>query len=411
MTKHRYANLLVAALLALGCNSSDTTGPQEQDPTGVRPDLLTGTLLSFQQISAGQYHTCGITTAGKLYCWGSNSYGQLGNGTTTLNSSRPVAVAGTLQYRWITVGRLHTCAIAIDYRAYCWGINGSGMLGDGTQGNQRSTPTPVAGGLLFRQVGAGEYHTCGLTTTNKVYCWGADNDGDQFWGFLGNGGGYESEPQLVPKPIASNGTFRQLSVGWFRTCVVNTNYKAFCWGNGWYGTFGNGIGIDARSTPVAVSGGLLWRQVSVGGWHVCGTTTSNQAYCWGSGKNGELGNGKNYQRNTPRLLVGGLSFGRVTSGQWHTCGETTGSKAYCWGANANAQLGDGSTTSHLSPVLVSGGLLFNQLTAGFTHSCGVGTTGKGYCWGTDYEGEIGAGSPMDGTSRVFPSPVRVEGAL
>jgi len=149
--------------------------------------------LTFAQLGrVGFYHTCGVTFDGAAYCWGDNTWGQLGDGTTTWEPS-PVLVAGGLTFAAVSAGSYHTCGVTSGGAAYCWGGNSAGELGDGTF-TQRTSPVAVAGGLMFATVSAGDSHTCGVTTGGAAYCWG-DNPSGQ----LGNGttGGGSLTPERV----------------------------------------------------------------------------------------------------------------------------------------------------------------------------------------------------------------------
>jgi alpha-tubulin suppressor-like RCC1 family protein len=227
--------MLVASVLALAIVMS-VLGCREEDesPTGpvagpaLTTEAMAGALL-FRQVSAGRQHTCGVTGDDRAYCWGFNLSGQLGDGTTIIERFLPVPVLGGLHFRHVNAGADHTCGVTLDNLAYCWGENLNGELGDGTT-THRNTPVRVAGGYHFRLIRAGAGHTCALTTLDVAYCWGVG-------GRLGDG--------------------------------ANTQ----------------------RTTPVRVLGGLHWFQLSAGFSHTCGVTTDNRAYCWGNNGSGELGDG------------------------------------------------------------------------------------------------------------------------
>jgi alpha-tubulin suppressor-like RCC1 family protein len=150
--------------------------------------------LRFHEVDAGTLHTCGLTPGNRAYCWGDNEFGLLGDGTTT-NRLTPVAVAGGLQFLQVSTGEnFHTCGVATGNRAYCWGTNFTGQLGDGTT-TRRLTPVAVAGRLRFREVSAGPNHTCGVATGNVAYCWGLND-----FGQLGDG---TRNPHLTPVAVAA----------------------------------------------------------------------------------------------------------------------------------------------------------------------------------------------------------------
>jgi alpha-tubulin suppressor-like RCC1 family protein len=133
----------------------------------------------FVQISTGDYHTCGLTSSGAAYCWGANSNGQLGDGTTTDSSANgPQRVLGGLRLASISAGFEFTCGLTSRGAAYCWGDNDYGQLGDGTTtDSDENGPQPVIGGLRFASNQPGAFHTCGLTTRGATYCWGRNVEG------------------------------------------------------------------------------------------------------------------------------------------------------------------------------------------------------------------------------------------
>jgi alpha-tubulin suppressor-like RCC1 family protein len=305
-----------------------------------------------------------------------------------------VAVAGTLRFHQVSVGLYHTCAVTPAYRAYCWGYNADGALGDGTTTN-RLAPVPVAGGRLFRRVDAGNSVTCGVSyPDNRGYCWGYNRDGE-----LGDG---TYTGRLMPVAVAGGRQFREVAAGAGHTCGVTTSDEAFCWGSNRYGQLGDSSTASLRNTPSRVAGARRFRQLDAGFNFTCAVTTTDRAFCWGHGLYGQLGSGKTYLRRWPGAVVGGLSFSRVTTGSYHACGETTLNRAYCWGGNYAGELGDGTSTQRLAPVAVAGGLYFSQLSAGYSHTCGKTAAGVAYCWGGNYNGQLGDGTTTD---RNRPTPV------
>jgi alpha-tubulin suppressor-like RCC1 family protein len=298
-------------------------------------------------VSSGQGHVCGVTTERSAYCWGSNTNGVLGDGTTA-DRLVPVAVLGGLRFRDVSAGVNHTCGVSYpDNRAYCWGYNGEGELGDGTT-TWRSTPVAVAAGTLrFRQVQAGNVHTCGVTTGNQIYCWG-DNTVGQV------GDSSTANKRTKPTLIAGGRQYRQVDAGWNHNCAVTLGNKAFCWGNGREGQLGNGR-TYLSFWPRAVAGGLSFERVTAGAIHSCGETTLNRAYCWGYNADGNVGDGTHLNRRlTPVAVTGGHFFSQVSAGGMSTCGRTDAAVAYCWGLNQYGQLGDGTTTNRWSPTAVLG---------------------------------------------------------
>jgi alpha-tubulin suppressor-like RCC1 family protein len=394
----RMLPLLLASVVlgaVLGCGE-DVTAPSTGDP---EPALALGvtaaTALSFRRVSGGGQHTCGVTTENRAYCWGANWNAQLGDGTTT-NRTRPVPVSGGLQFIQVSAGQDHTCGLTTDNRIFCWGLNNFGQLGDGSL-TSRSTPVAVAGNRRFRQLAAGYRHTCGVTMANVAFCWGNNTMGE-----LGDGSRIR---RPAPARVAAGGLlFLRVSAGGLgvHTCGVTTENRGYCWGDNTYGQLGNGT-VAGSLRPVAVAGGLSFRQVVAASVHTCGVTTGDKAYCWGRNEFGRLGDGFDVQRRVrPNAVAGTLRFSGVDSDHAHTCGVTTTKIAYCWGGNWFGHLGDGTTTTRYTPTAVIGGLNFTAVSTGAGSTCGITGGGRLYCWGWNASGQVGDGTT---TNRTSPVPV------
>ncbi len=389
----RLAPTLVALLVAaLGCRE-EAESPTA--PASVPALATTATAaLAFSQVSAGESHTCGVTTDNRAYCWG-NEFDEFGEGTDRLT---PVAVAAGLSLRQVSAGFSSTCGVTVDYRAYCWGDNGRGQLGDGTT-TQRLKPVPVAGGLRFRQVTVKFQFACGVSYPDGLaYCWGDNSDGQ-----LGDGTRIN---HLTPVAVLRGLHYRQVSAGYYHACGVTTDSFLFCWGFNRSGEIGDNSTGWYRLKPSLVAATRRFGQVDAGRDNTCAVTTAHRAFCWGDNLFGKLGNGTTDQSRSPRAVAGGLSFERLTAGAFHTCGETTTNGAYCWGSNGNGNLGDGTTTDRLTPVAVVGGFAFSQLSAGGFHTCGRTPDAVAYCWGRGFSGQLGNGSATS-----LSTPVAVAGAM
>jgi alpha-tubulin suppressor-like RCC1 family protein len=395
----RLRRLLAAAFAAaaLGC------GDDPPAPTGI-PDGpasaqgLTATALAFVQMAAstGQGHSCGITGDGRLYCWGSNTSGQIGDGTT-IQRLVPVPIGGTLRFSQVNAGYDFTCAVTTDGRAYCWGANSfdqqGGQLGDGTL-MRRLRPVAVMGGHLFRQVTGGLAHTCGVATDDRLWCWGGNATGQ-----IGDGT-ITRRPQ--PVPIGGALRFRTVDAGWNHTCGITIDDRAWCWGLNKDGAVGDSTKVTTRLVPVLVAGGRRYRTVDAGGFHTCAVTLADRAFCWGYNLFGQIGDSSSITRHWPRAVKGGLSIRDLSTGAYHTCAVTTVNIPYCWGENQSGQLGTGNFIERHTPILVGGGRRFDQVSGGSAHTCAKTPAGRGYCWGNNSSGEVGDGTTMQ---RLQPSGV------
>ena len=352
-----------------------------------------GIRFAFAAVSAEGNSTCGVTTGDAAYCWGNNSGGELGDGTT-IDRLTPVPVSGGLDFVSVSAGGSHMCGVTTGGAAYCWGENAEGQLGDGST-TTRLSPVPVSGGMTFVAVSTGSHHTCGVTMGGTAHCWGRNSSGQ-----LGDG---TTTARLSPVPVSGGLTFAAVSARFSYTCGLTTGGAAYCWGNNSGGQLGDGT-TTIRLSPVPVSGGLTFAMVSPGAAHTCGVTTGGAAFCWGDNGDGGLGDGTTMAKFSPMPVSGGLTFAMVSAGAGYTCGITAGAAAYCWGGNSSGQLGDGTTTARLSPVPVSGSIDFVAVSAASLsfHTCGVTAGGAAYCWGGNSSGELG-----DGTRTRRLIPVRV----
>lgn len=346
--------LIVASSLAgLGCLlsacSNETATPTGPDVAPSPAASLVSTPLNFRLVNTGGYHTCGVATDNRVYCWGLNDNGQLGIGNK-LNRSRPTPVDKPLTFLQVDGGSYHTCGVTTDNLAYCWGLGSDGQLGfGGFRGRVR--PVPVAGGLHFRMVSLGGSHSCGVTTDNLAYCWGAN-----YAGQLGNGTTTRSP---TPVAVAGGHRFRRVDAAGY-TCGITTGDKIYCWGGD-------------HLVPTLISS-ASFNSVSAG----CAVTADNRGFCWDG--------------YAQPQQVSGFSFKQlVQSGR--ACGVTTASKAYCWGSNFAGALGDGTETDRTAPTAVLGGINFSGVSPGLGyHTCGTNGAGRVYCWGHNAYGQLGLGT-------------------
>jgi alpha-tubulin suppressor-like RCC1 family protein len=282
-------------------NGTDTGPEQCSFACRTTPVLVSGG-FAFQSVDAGGGHTCGVTLPGRGYCWGENSHGQLGAIADTGGdacvfscSTRPVGVAGGLTFRSVLAGFTHSCGVTTTGQGYCWGDNTFGQVGDGTI-TERHEPVPVAGGLTFNSLSTGNRHTCALTTSGAAYCWG-----DNAHGQLGdNTVTTRNEPALVGGGL----TFESIGAGGSHTCAITGSGQLYCWGWNNFGQLGDGTRFTERHEPVPVAGGLVFQSAYPGDKHSCGLTTAGQPYCWGRNGLGQLGDGTGAQSSVPMAVAG-----------------------------------------------------------------------------------------------------------
>jgi alpha-tubulin suppressor-like RCC1 family protein len=330
------------------CWGDNTSGQLGDGTTIARrtPTQVSGLTSGVVALAAGNSHTCAVTKAGALQCWGRNFEGQLGDGTTAA-SLTPVTVTGLSSgVAAVTAGNSHTCVVTTAGSVQCWGYNAYGQVGDGSGENQ-STPVTVGGiTTAVASVTAGDFHTCALTTAGAVWCWG-ENGTSQ----LGDG---TTDDQTTPVPVVGLATvIVAVTAGTGHTCVLTLAGAVQCWGFNGNGQLGDGT-TTAQATPIVASGhSSEVASVEIGGSLSCVVTTGRAARCWGANGLGQLGDGTTTQRLTSVAVVGlDAGVSSIDVGSYHACALTTGGAVRCWGYNGSGQLGDGTTTNRNSPVAV-----------------------------------------------------------
>ena len=267
-------------------------------------------LMLAKHIIGGFGYVCAVALDGRVYCWGSNSNGKIGSGnTSSALVPSAVKISGALVGKVIkqiepsSAGN-HSCVIASDDKAYCWGHNGFGQLGNN---NTVNSLTPVAvdtAGVLasktIKQIASGGISSCVIASDDKAYCWGSNN-----FGQLGNGNLKNSS---TPTPVSTTGvlagkTIKQITAGTEFTCAIASDDKAYCWGSNSSGQLGNNSTINS-GVPVAVNtsgvlAGKTIKQISAGSSHTCAIASDDKAYCWGSNSSGELGNNSTINSGVP----------------------------------------------------------------------------------------------------------------
>lgn len=354
-------------------------------------------VVKFTKISAGLNHTCGLTSAGRIYCWGLGENGRLGNDSSDA-ALTPQRVKSDLVFKDISAGYHHTCGIAADDKVYCWGRGDEGQLGHGLF-EDAWTPQKVQfeGDSAWVQIVAGGSHTCGITNTGEAYCWG--------WGYYGQLGNESTENAPTPQKVqlAGNPVWTTISASGNHTCGIISTGDAYCWGYGSSGQLGNGSTEDKALSPQLVLGEHTWKEIAAAGVSTCGITDTDDAYCWGHGEAGQLGTGSTSDVSTPSLVAGGLKWKTISRGvDYHVCGITNEGKAYCWGLGEYGQLGHGMTTNTATPQLVSGGHIWKMISVGQYHTCGIITGDETYCWGAAGYGQLGNGSTQ---LSLIPKPL------
>lgn len=414
------------------------------------PVDVAGLEAGVQGIAAGGSHTCALTTAGGVKCWGANNHGQLGNGTLT---ERPAAadVPGLVSgVSSVAAGADHTCALLNTGSVLCWGGNAAGQLGDGTQCDAtdfngctlgtwgKNAPVAVNGiSSVVIGLAAGGVHSCAVLFGGGVVCWGENRYGE-----LGDGSVCDSTAAPGCNgafgkniPVAVTGVTKPalgISARANSTCAVTSDGSAWCWGRNIYGQLGGGFlcdgslangcnGNDGVSSPVRVAGlNASLQAVVAGGEYACALTYGGAVHCWGDGVYGQLGDGTLAMRLVPGGVSGLLAgIESLTAGARHACVRLSDGQVECWGGNQWGQLGDGTLCDFVTtfgcvyalngkprPVRaagLAGGAVVVE--AGGGHTCAISASGAISCWGRNDFGQLGDGTEIGRSAPVSAAAI------
>ncbi len=393
----------------------DASGNESKEPT----HFVWIIPMQFKKASAGYLHTCSIGKTDNLFCWGANQSSQIGDGTNN-DRSLPKLVPGNFKWKTVSSGKYHSCGIGGteegESRLFCWGSNGKGQLGVGSTATKQK-PEEVTGKYRdWVKVSSSYYHTCGIRSmngTNKLFCWGGNENGQL--------GTKKFDTETVPAVVADKPDgWSDVSAGYFHTCGIrneNGASKLYCWGQGKDGQLGNSKNEPKNPVITEVSGNFTdWTSVDSGYYHTCGIRSENgqnKLYCFGYNSAGQLGNSSVESSNQPvTASVVSDKWKKIDAGFNYTCGireESGGGSLYCFGYNSHSQLGDGKNLSKNIPTKTMPEFNdWEDVTTSEQHTCAIRKKSgryQLYCWGSNQTGQVGDGS----TERVlFPAEISGE---
>jgi alpha-tubulin suppressor-like RCC1 family protein len=351
---------------------------------------------AFDAVSVGPLYACGTHRDGTAACWGDLVH--LGLPPTERELPKPVDVPGLDGVTALETGTYNVCALRGTGELWCWGANSYGQLGSGTMTNQPydlAAPARVPGLEDIVSVSPGGNHVCAVHATGEVLCWGNNSHGQL--GTSPMGGAIAS-----PTPVAGISDAVSVSAGFNKTCMVRASGEVRCWGSNYEGELGTGTRSDSP-TPAVVGGISDAITVSVDWGHICALRQGGKISCWGHGGSGQLGYGGTALQRQPVEVVGVSDAVEVEVGALHTCARLASGRVRCWGAGMYGRLGNGSSEDMLTPVMVTDVFDATSLSVGDTTSCVVLETGEARCWGDGGLGQLGDGTPY------FPSPVVAQG--
>ena len=300
-----------------------------------------------------------------LLTWGRNNTGQLGDNTATNRSTPVTTSAGGANWKQVAGGYNNTAAIKTDGTLWTWGLNSFGAIGDNTT-TSRSTPvTTFAGGTNWKQVACGGPHAAAVKTDGTLWTWGYNGSGQV--------GDNTVTQRLTPVTTFAGGTnWKQVSCGYQHTSAIKTDGTLWMWGINAYGQLGDNTTVAKRTPVTTFAGGTNWKQVSCGRNHTLVVKTDGTLWTWGRNFTGQLGNNTTTNRSTPvTTFAGGTNWKQVSGGSDHTAAIKTDGTLWTWGYNY-APLGDNTTTNRTTPVTTfAGGTNWKQVAGGDTHTAAV----------------------------------------
>ncbi|WP_437477827.1 hypothetical protein WME75_29035 [Sorangium sp. So ce1014] len=395
----------------------ENRGSCDKDPeNGCEVDLLTslshcgscdnpcsgqcvqGACVVPRHISAGTDYTCAVLSDSTVWCWGRNTWGNIGDGTLQQDRPIPRQVIGlgggaVKVATSISSARSHTCAVLTDGAVACWGAGNSGQLGDGQATNALS-PVRARDLAGATQVAAGGSHTCAVTASHGLFCWGEGSSGQ-----LGYG---DEADQYVPTVVLDG--VDSVSAGLSHTCAGMIERMGerlmSCWGHNLSGQLGAGS-FQPSSVPLTLPGLTSVALTAAGALHTCAAPATGVASCWGEGAQYRLGTGTENVEAAPREIPDLVDVSRLALGARHSGAVLASGDVLLWGDNTKGQLGNGTQ----DPLLLPQPLELTdvvELALGSDHSCALRRTGEMLCWGDNRNGELGDGTVEP---RLAPTPV------
>jgi alpha-tubulin suppressor-like RCC1 family protein len=356
------------------------------------PVLVQG-LNDAVQVCVGNRHACAVRKIGQVACWGGNDYGQLGDGSTDW-SNTPVPAAGINDATMVSCENNTTCVAKQDGSVYCWGADGDGEVGNGTTADSIPIPVQVTGVSDATGVAAGDSHSCAVTQSGAVYCWGD--------GYYGENGDPNNNSNPTAQLVAGIDDAAAIGAGDAYTCALTTDGKVSCWGVSWSGRLGNPA-TDTTYVP-SDTGQTNIASISVGAAHVCIVKTDATVACWGDNDVGQCGVGAHGGSLQVAVPVTGLSdIAAVAAGYGHSCSLSKSGAVECWGANTTAALGQGTMVLATAPHDVQGETSVAHVACGDDFTCDARSDGSVACWGGNDQIELGQTNvPVTATPTVVP---------
>jgi alpha-tubulin suppressor-like RCC1 family protein len=340
-----------------------------------------------QKLAAGALHTLAVAPSGKVWGWGLNMFGQLGDNSLS-NRTTPVEVQGLTDVIAVSAGTFHSLALKSDGTVWAWGDNAYGQLGDTTYTGRR-VPVYVQVVTNVIAIGAGANHSLAVKSDGTVWAWGANDSGQ-----LGIG---TTTKTNVPTQISTLSSMVAVTGGTAFSLAIKSDGTVWSWGGNGYGQLGDGT-TTSRLSPVQVSGVTNATGVAAGNCQSLAVLSTGAVKAWGCNGWGQLGDGTSDTRTSPVTLSGISSVSAVSAGFAHSFAVKTDGTAWAWGYNGYGNLGTGSFTAANVPTAIAGLANISAIDAGEHYGAAVTTNGVVWTWGANDQGQLGNGTTANRTT-------------
>lgn len=349
------------------------------------------------QMVGGEFHSAILGADGRTWTWGTNTSGQLGNGTTTFQYL-PDVLTGVSGITQLTAGTLHTAALKNDGTVWTWGASGSGELGRPVSPTPATLPGAIPGLSGILAIAAGHSHTFALRSDRTVAAWGYNQDFQ-----LGDG---TATLRSSPVTVTNLTNVSALDGGQFHSLALKQDGTVWAWGRNTSGQVGDGSFVNRATAVQATSLGTSVTAIAAGSTHSLAIKNDGTVWAWGLNSSGQLGDGTTTNRNVPvqvTALTGPVIA--IAAGEFHSLALKADGTVWAWGFNGNGRLGDGTTTNRLSPVQVKGLTGIVSVGTGRGHSFAMRVDGTLFAWGPNASAQLGDKTAVDRTSPVQVVPI------
>lgn len=321
---------------------------------------------------------------GRLWAWGLNNDGQIGDGSVG-TASQPVQVGSQTDWQQLAAGDSYTFAVKSDGTLWSWGDNFYGQLGDGTT-SDRDVPVPVGDEEDWDVVSAGDGHVVALKTDGTLWTWGRND-----YGQLGNGA---TSAVSAPQQIGSDMDWRSVSAGSLHTVALKSDGSLWAWGRNQFGQLGTGS-TTSSSVPVRIGTANDWMTIAAGGLHTLAMKTDGSLWAWGRNADGQIGDGTTNPSNAPKQIGIDTDWVQIASGYTYSLAQKADGSIWAWGRNSDGQIGDGTRTNRLAPQQIGVDTDWALIAAGRYHGLALKTDGSLWTWGDNDTYQMGIGTIGD----------------